>query len=524
MPEDTEYIKFNVKAWEDNLTDSAEEFTYTFASGSELGMIDLNLQRVDNDKGYLEGTLVNSGNKETGKMTFEVAAGTDIMANLLDEGDSQYNVIYSTTLDSLEPGDTLEINPLVDISEIWGENDSAEIYITISNDDDTLYSEDFTISKFSDEDIVISDIVVNNGDTTPITVNEADSVYPKVKIAPNGADANYSLEYNVQDSDIATVDPSSGKITGVKAGKTKFIIKAIRQDYSYFVDSDGVMYNPDGTVVEFDENGNAVNLFDADEGYVAMTKEVDITVNSLDVKEVIEDDTEIITDDEDDEETTVSAITGKSGHGAGRNSGNGSAKTTQTVDNIDNIDNDKTDNDNSFIDIAEHWAKDVINFVADLGVVKGYDDNTFRPNNSITRAEFLTILYNSGLADTTKANADVNFDDVSGNEWYYDYIKWGVENNLIVGYDDNTFKGDNVISRQETAVVMSKFIELANIELEESKPIEFDDADSITQWAKEYVDMISAYGIATGDNNNCYLPTKDLTRAETATIISRILK
>jgi hypothetical protein len=199
-------------------------------------------------------------------------------------------------------------------------------------------------------------------------------------------------------------------------------------------------------------------------------------------------------------------------------------ETTETVDNIDNTDNDKVDEDNSFIDIAEHWAKDVINFVADLGVVKGYEDNTFRPNNSITRAEFLTILYNSGLADTSTSNIDVNFDDVSGNEWYYDYIKWGIENNLIVGYNDNTFRGDNVISRQETAVVISKFIELANIELEESEPIEFADADSIAQWAKEYVDVISAYGIATGDNNNCYLPTKDLTRAETATIISRILK
>jgi hypothetical protein len=161
MPEDTEYVKFTLKAWEDDLYDSAEEFTYTLNSGSELGMIDLALERVDNEKGYIEGTLVNYGNKETGNMTFEVASGTDMMANLLG-GDGQYNVIYSATLDSLEPGDTLEINPLVDIRDIWGGNTSAEIYITISNDDGTLYDEDFTISKFSDEDIVISDIVVNN--------------------------------------------------------------------------------------------------------------------------------------------------------------------------------------------------------------------------------------------------------------------------------------------------------------------------------------------------------------------------
>jgi hypothetical protein len=136
----------------------------------------------------------------------------------------------------------------------------------------------------------------------------------------------------------------------------------------------------------------------------------------------------------------------------------------------------------------------------------------------------LTILYNSGLADTDAKAENISFADVNGDEWYSDYIKWGVANNLIVGYEDNTFRGNNIISRQEMAVVISKFVDLAGIAYEDGIPVDFADGDTVAPWAKEYVDRISSYGIATGDNNNCYLPEKDLTRAETAVIINRMVK
>jgi hypothetical protein len=177
----------------------------------------------------------------------------------------------------------------------------------------------------------------------------------------------------------------------------------------------------------------------------------------------------------------------------------------------------------AFTDISNHWGRDIINEAAEKNIVSGYSDNTFRPNNSITRAELLTILYNSGLADTTK-RADVSFTDISGNEWYNDYVKWGVANNLIVGYEDNTFRGNDAVSRQEMAVVISKFVDLVGIAYEDGQPIAFADGAAIAQWARSYVDKISSYGIVTGDNNNCYLPDKELTRAETAVIVNRLVK
>ena len=74
------------------------------------------------------------------------------------------------------------------------------------------------------------------------------------------------------------------------------------------------------------------------------------------------------------------------------------------------------------------------------------------------------------------------------------------------------------------AVVISKFIKLTDMKLDENEAVEFADEDKIAPWAKDYVDSISAYGIVRGDNNNCYLPDKDLTRAETAVIINQLTK
>jgi len=74
------------------------------------------------------------------------------------------------------------------------------------------------------------------------------------------------------------------------------------------------------------------------------------------------------------------------------------------------------------------------------------------------------------------------------------------------------------------AVVISKFIELADIKFDKSEVVVFSDADAIASWAKAYVDNISAYGIIKGDNNNCYSPNKDLTRAETAVIANKLIK
>jgi N-acetylmuramoyl-L-alanine amidase len=187
--------------------------------------------------------------------------------------------------------------------------------------------------------------------------------------------------------------------------------------------------------------------------------------------------------------------------------------------NLESAATDNTTIDNSekaaFSDIGAHWAKDAITSAFEKGLLNGYDDGTFRPEHAITRAEFLQILYNIyGNA----GSSDVTFSDVSADAWYSECVKWGVAGGLTTGYDDNTFRANQEISREEAAVMLSR---CANLPTGENNAV-FRDAGNISEWAKDSVAKIAKIGIMQGDENGRFNPTQSLTRAEMAVIAGRL--
>jgi 5'-nucleotidase len=166
-------------------------------------------------------------------------------------------------------------------------------------------------------------------------------------------------------------------------------------------------------------------------------------------------------------------------------------------------------------DIDNHWAKDYIVSALGKGFISGYANSMFKPDNSVTRAEFIKILYNLGGNEEVK---DISFSDMTGTEWYFDCVKWAVANGLIQGYEDNTFRGNDEISREEAAVILDRFLNNSN----EGNALEFIDYSLISAWAKESVDEISKMGIMTGDNNGYFNPKNSLTRAEAVVIANKI--
>lgn len=226
---------------------------------------------------------------------------------------------------------------------------------------------------------------------------------------------------------------------------------------------------------------------------------------------------------EETTETTTEETTKASRGGSGKSSNVGKS-LEETTEAVSEREAENNKNDIVFNDIENHWAKDIILQAYGKGLVNGYKDNSYKPNNNVTRAEFITMLYNS-LEENEKLEAsNVGFEDMTGEEWYAQSVIWGVQNGIIKGYEDNTFRGNNEISRQEMAVVISKFIEIKENKREKGEAVNFADEEEIAPWAKEYVDNISAYGIAKGDNNNCYMPAKSLNRGEAAVIINNIIK
>ncbi len=168
----------------------------------------------------------------------------------------------------------------------------------------------------------------------------------------------------------------------------------------------------------------------------------------------------------------------------------------------------------SFKDITGHWAEANINKLANTGAISGYPDGTFRPDNSITRAEFATALV---IAFKLEPRSGKVFSDTSGH-WARDAISVAAAHGVVSGYDETTFGPDDLITREQMAVMISK---AAGLSGGEGKT--FTDSAQISDWAKAAVAAASSKNIIGGYPDNTFRPQAYATRAEAVTIIVKVL-
>lgn len=173
----------------------------------------------------------------------------------------------------------------------------------------------------------------------------------------------------------------------------------------------------------------------------------------------------------------------------------------------------------SFSDIAGHWAKNWIEKAVNLGFVSGYEDGTFKPDRTITRAEFSKLL-NSALHTEKKVN--LNFSDVGSKEWFYTEIQKSVASGFFSGYENNTFRPNNPIKREEVAKVVSSAITTGEADGEGATMLS--DYNTIQEWAKSSVNSVYNKGYILGYPEGLYRPAKALTRAEAVKIIYEIIE
>ena len=113
----------------------------------------------------------------------------------------------------------------------------------------------------------------------------------------------------------------------------------------------------------------------------------------------------------------------------------------------------------NFNDVSKsEWYSDYIGYLSKYGIIKGYADNTFRPNDNVTRAEFvaMTVRFNSLFNDVKKGSYTVKYTDVATNYWAYSDVAYAKHAGWLNGYADGTFKGDNAITRAEVVTVVNR--------------------------------------------------------------------
>ena len=168
-----------------------------------------------------------------------------------------------------------------------------------------------------------------------------------------------------------------------------------------------------------------------------------------------------------------------------------------------------------FSDISSHWAYELIQRYANNDVINVGEDNAFKPDAAITRAEFVKMMINvMGLIRGDSAS----FSDVKREDWYFIYVAGAVQMGLISGYGDGTFRPDNLITREEAAKVLSSFLDQYEYYDEAPARTEdiaiFSDAGEISVWAKPYVESLFKKVILIGTPENKIKPQSNITRAE----------
>jgi len=174
----------------------------------------------------------------------------------------------------------------------------------------------------------------------------------------------------------------------------------------------------------------------------------------------------------------------------------------------------------TFKDIANHWAKKYIEDIASRGIINGYSDGTYRPDSSITRAELVKIavkMFGLKVADKITENP---FKDVVASEWYGPYVKIALDNNIVKGYDDGTFRPNTYITRAEALKVL---LETAKVTLPKTVNSSFTDVIN-SGWYAPYVEFAVLNGIANGYSKDKFEPAKFITRGEVAKISSLMIE
>ncbi|MDI4644252.1 S-layer homology domain-containing protein [Cohnella hashimotonis] len=182
----------------------------------------------------------------------------------------------------------------------------------------------------------------------------------------------------------------------------------------------------------------------------------------------------------------------------------------------------------TFADVETHWAKDAVNDMGSRFVINGVSDTTFSPNMSITRAEFAAIVVR-GLG-LKLGEVDNTFADVAADAWYASAVRAAVANGLIAGFEDGTFRPDAKITREQAMSVVAKAMKLTGLAdkvgtVDVSAALaEFPDSASAGGWAKDSIALAAKAGLISGRSGGKLEPKADVTRAEVATLIERLLK
>ena len=409
-----------------------------------------------------------------------------------------------------------------------------DVYLTVDvkkGDQDAVYGEDYEavyngktlteaeyknlISGYTDADM--ADVI--NG----LTYNIYNSSVNNVSTTVNAIDAEGNAEQIVDPKDNTltpakpTAKPSEPSIS-VKASSTtvefdkKFTVTATVKNAKdgakvAFTTNDDEKYAVIfGTPTEINSKGETKATYVANDkaGTVTITatyKDTEGNEKSASVK------------------VTVKKASTTTGGNDGTTSGGGPSIIAPGHTGAVTTPNTNTNYKPDFQDLdSVEWARTAINGLAMRGMINGRDQYTFDPNANITRAEYCQILM--GAINALNAKGESTFADVPSTAWYYNAVSVASQLGIVSGYGDGNFGPNDLITRQDMALMTYKTAKIMNKSLEPvNAEITFEDSHEISDYAFEAVMTLQKAGIINGMTDTTFEPHSNATRAQSAKVI-----
>ena len=172
------------------------------------------------------------------------------------------------------------------------------------------------------------------------------------------------------------------------------------------------------------------------------------------------------------------------------------------------------------------WFYDPVCYAYQQGLMTGTSDDTFSPNMAMTRGMIVSVLYRlEGSPALSDGNLGYPYEDVHGDDWHAMPVYWARENGIVSGYSDTQFGPNDPITREQMAAILHNYIAYKGQDVSARADLsKYSDADQVSSWAETVLSWANAEGLINGMTETTIAPQGLATRAQVAAIFQRYLE
>ncbi len=172
--------------------------------------------------------------------------------------------------------------------------------------------------------------------------------------------------------------------------------------------------------------------------------------------------------------------------------------------------------------VNKEWYHDGVHFCIENGLMVGFPDGNFYPYGDVTRAQVVTILWR--LEDSPVVNYAMQFEDAPADAWFTEAVRWAASNGVVTGYSDKAFGPNDAITREQFAAILWRYSKLKGYDVsvgEDTNILDYNDAQSVSSYAVPAIQWACGSGMISGTSALTLDPTGVTSRAQAATMFMR---